>query len=308
MAEIVLSKPQESTFPSGQTTTMTKETEEEGGQRLGDGENEAIRKEREREKEDFIYHVPENQKSVQPQSWEKQGLCRTREWRECDFIESNFVHLLILFILFLHQLSLRGNRVYTCGRLTVACKDVREWGWRYGCVGSTGCSVPSEESPALRIVELMHRRDLHSFSNPCWRHWLLSHADSSKTGSKKTRFGLFFFSFFPSVCLFFGVTADVVYDVCTWFWMCFCLSSATRRAVNTLTKCCCSTILSLHPFQRRMAGWTKPWINPEWIGAYKRCIIPIISSYPAWLSQSYFLHPELIILPDQRRILAFIWV
>lgn len=109
-----------------------------------------------------------------------------------------------------------------------------------------------------------------------------------------------FFSFFPSVCLFFGVTADIVYgdDVRSWFWMFFCPSSATGRAVNTLTECSCSTILSLHPFQRRMAGWTKPRIKPEWIGAYKRCIIPIISSYPPWLSQSYFLHPELIILPD----------
>lgn len=170
-----------------------------------------------------------------------------------------------------------------------------------GVWAQAGCSVPSEASPALRIVELMHRGDLHSFSNPCWRHWLLSHADSSKTGSKKTRFRFGFFWFFsPSVCLFFGVTADVVYgdDVRTWFWMCFCPSSATGRATNTLTECSCSTILSLHPFQRRMAGWTKPWINPEWIGAYKRCIIPIIGSFPPWLSQRYFLHPELIILPD----------
>lgn len=39
-----------------------------------------------------------------------------------------------------------------------------------GVWAQAGCSVPSEESPALRIVELMHRRDLHSFSNPCWRH------------------------------------------------------------------------------------------------------------------------------------------
>lgn len=33
-----------------------------------------------------------------------------------------------------------------------------------------GCSVPSQESPALWIGELMHGGDLHSFGNPCWRH------------------------------------------------------------------------------------------------------------------------------------------
>lgn len=171
---------------------------------LGDGEKEAIREEREKENEDFIYRSPENQKNPFSQSWEKQGLCRTREWRGCDFIQSNFVHSLILFILFPHQLSVRETGfIPVDGRLLLAKMWENEDG-DMGVWAQAGCSAPSEASPALRIVELMQRRDLHSFSNPCWRHWLLSHTDSSKTGSKKTKFGFGFFwgVFFPPFASF----------------------------------------------------------------------------------------------------------
>lgn len=64
-------------------------------------------------------------------------LCAGPANGECDTVESNFVHLLILFILFLHQLSIRETGFMPVdGRLLLA--KVREWGWRYGCVGSGG--------------------------------------------------------------------------------------------------------------------------------------------------------------------------
>lgn len=65
--------------------------------------------------------------------------------------------------------AFKENRICTCRRVTVASKQNGDGGdmvvW-----AQAGCSVPSEESPALRIRELMHGGDLHSFSNPCWRH------------------------------------------------------------------------------------------------------------------------------------------
>lgn len=141
MADTILSKPQESTFPSGWTTTMTNETEEDDGWTLGDGGNEAIREER--EKEDFIYHIPESQKSVQPQSGEKQGLWSTvnEESVISCVTGKNRLKLCSVFISFYFVSPsdlFKEKRIYTCRRVAVACKDMREWGWRrYGCVGSS---------------------------------------------------------------------------------------------------------------------------------------------------------------------------
>lgn len=107
------------------------------------------------------------------------------------------------------------------------------------------------------------------------------------------------FLFFPPVCIFFGVTAHVVYpdDVRIQEWIFFCASSTVLVAINTLTDCFCGTILSLHPFQRRTADWTKPLTNPKCSGAYERCIIATISGYPPWLSGSNSLHPHSYIIP-----------
>lgn len=100
---------------------------------------------------------------------------------------------LLIFCFFSLSNDFKENRICTCRWVTVACKDLREWGWRrYGCVGSDWMLCAFGGVTCTVDWELMHGGDLHSFSNPCWRHWLLSHADSSKTGSKKMRFGYFF--------------------------------------------------------------------------------------------------------------------
>lgn len=121
MADIVLSKPQEISIPpSGQTATITNETGQDGGSTLGDGENETVGEEREGEKEDFTYRSPENQKSVQPQSWEKQALCRTREWR-VRYRRVKLCSLVNPFYFVSPSALYKGNGVYACGRATVAC-------------------------------------------------------------------------------------------------------------------------------------------------------------------------------------------
>lgn len=153
-----------------------------------------------RAKEDFIYIIPENQKSVQPQSCHGNVCYKAKKQFVKDSRMDNsyiagkiLVWLeLLIFCFFLYPMT-KENRICTCRWVTVACKDLREWGWRrYGCVGSDWMLCAFGGVTCTVDWELMHGGDLHSFSNPCWRHWLLSHADSSKTGSKKMRFGYFF--------------------------------------------------------------------------------------------------------------------
>lgn len=61
--------------------------------------------------------------------------------------------------------------------------------------------------------------------------------------------------FIPPFACFSRFTSHVVYgdDVRIHDRIFFCTSSSTLEVINTLTDCFCSTILSLHPFQRRMA-------------------------------------------------------
>lgn len=126
----------------------------------------------------------------------KKILQKTHKWIMISFGISSYICVWLCSVvklqLFLYSKTLeKTGFVPVDGWLLLAQIWENEDGEDMVVWAEAKCSVPLEESPALWIGELMHGGDLHSFSNPCWRHWLLSHADSSKTRSKKTRFGFF---------------------------------------------------------------------------------------------------------------------
>lgn len=132
MADIVLSKPQESTFPSGQTATMTKWNRggwrgdagrwREWGNQRGGGERER----------GFHLSYPRKPKISSATVMREAGFVQER----VRFKRVKLCSLVNPFYFVSPSAVFKGNGVYTCGWATVACKDVREWGWIYGCVGS----------------------------------------------------------------------------------------------------------------------------------------------------------------------------
>lgn len=115
---------------------------------------------------------------------------------------------------------------------------------------------------------------LHSFSNPRWRHWLLSHSDSSKTVSKRmtVREEIYLGWVLFSVCIF--SRSLCAYGLSCWrphpFLLCIIFVWGSSNMVITVQgrpNCFNITVLSQPPLQCEITWLAEqsPEHNPFWV-------------------------------------------
>lgn len=215
-----------------------------------------------RAKEDFIYIIPESQKSVQPQSCHGNVCYKAKKQFVKDSRMDNsyiagkiLVWLeLLIFCFFLYPMTLKKTGfVPVDGWLLLAKIWENEDGGDMVVWAQTGCSAPSEESPALWIGSWCTGEICIHLVIPAGGTDYYLTLILQRPVQRKWDLDIFFpLHLFQSYCSrrlsWWGPHSGSNIFLCLFHYV----------GSDKYTDCFCSTVLSLHPFQHRMADWTKP--------------------------------------------------